>query len=291
MNSETDSTGSPRRETQERTALDWPQECGLGLEVAREIRVEVRRRRRRRLGLAAVAGLLVLCGYWLRVPPAGSPAPSRRSVANVVVPEFRILADGTRVDLRRGAEIAIDFSAPVRRVELVRGEAHFAVAKDPARPFVVMAEGVAVRAVGTAFVVERGGAGVAVVVAEGRVAVARAGEPAGASAVLAAGETVTVAPGDRQPPPAATLSAEALAQRLAWRVPRLEFSGAPLTEIVRLFAEQGGARLEIGDPALRELKVSGILRADNTGALLKLLAADYGIRGETQDGVIVLTRP
>jgi transmembrane sensor len=56
-------------------------------------------------------------------------------------------------------------------VVLERGEAHFQVAKNPARPFVVVARGVEIRAVGTAFSVGLESTRVEVLVTEGQVAV------------------------------------------------------------------------------------------------------------------------
>src|SRR3546814_12625198 len=67
----------------------------------------------------------------------------------------------------------------MRRVILRRGEASFEVAHNVQRPFVVSAEGLDVRAVGTAFVVGIEDGGVEVTVEEGVVAVggAASGSP------------------------------------------------------------------------------------------------------------------
>src|SRR6185312_8533669 len=90
-------------------------------------------------------------------------------------PERKTLVDGSVVELRDTAEIAVDYAGPLRRVTLRRGEALFQVAKNPARPFVVKAGGLEVRAVGTAFSVQIDGAAVDVLVTEGRVSVNQAG--------------------------------------------------------------------------------------------------------------------
>src|SRR6185312_16380584 len=58
-----------------------------------------------------------------------------------------------------------------RDVELIEGQALFAVAHDVARPFIVSAGNAAVRAVGTQFDVYRKQTGTTVTVVEGRVAV------------------------------------------------------------------------------------------------------------------------
>jgi transmembrane sensor len=59
--------------------------------------------------------------------PETAPAPIVR----------RVLEDGSTIDLNSGADVTVDYSATRRVIRLVRGEAHFAVAKNPERPFVV----------------------------------------------------------------------------------------------------------------------------------------------------------
>jgi len=81
------------------------------------------------------------------------------------------LADGSVVQIDPETRLRVAFEAAARRVFLERGRALFRVAKNPKRPFLVQAEHTTVRAVGTAFAVERGGESVIVTVAEGRVGV------------------------------------------------------------------------------------------------------------------------
>ena len=61
------------------------------------------------------------------------------------------LSDGTRITLNTNSELKVDYSQDRRRIYLLRGEAHFDVAKNPQRPFVVYAGEGMVWAVGTAF--------------------------------------------------------------------------------------------------------------------------------------------
>lgn len=62
-----------------------------------------------------------------------------------------VLEDGSSVELGARSAIDTDFSDGRRRVTLIAGEAYFDVKPDPARPFVVSAEGVDVTVLGTAF--------------------------------------------------------------------------------------------------------------------------------------------
>jgi transmembrane sensor len=208
----------------------------------------------------------------------------------------RTLADGSVVELNGAARIEIEFSAALRRVRLAGGDAHFSVAKDPARPFVVAVGALEVRAVGTAFAIARDAGEIAVLVTEGRVAVSSITDSAPPSA-LVAGEGLRVADptAPAVAPRVAALTPAEIDARLAWRVPRLEFSATPLARVVEMFnahaARHGGSRLTLADGALAPLRVTGVLRADDTESLLRLLAGQFGIAAEPQTGGFALRRP
>ena len=287
-----------------RSARDWEQHSGLGPELARAIRARVQRRRRRAIALGATTfGLVVAIGLaWLpRTADATKPPTLARaeSSAAVLVPERQTLADGSIVELRPGAAVRTEFTANERRVTLIQGEAHFQVAKNPQRPFIVSAQGVEVRAVGTAFSVGLGQApgAVEVLVTEGvvslnspAVGIPAPSQPAANAGRMTAGQRAVISATSPAAPSVQAVTPTQLAQRLAWRVPRLQFSGTPLDEVVALFREHGGVRLSLGDPALAAVRVSGVLRANNTTALLRLLAADHDIAPEQRGDEIVLRR-
>lgn len=289
----------PAAESEPRSAaLDWVAAQGAGEHVFARVAARTRRRRSRRLAaLGTVAALVLAAGAaWRWSHAAATPAPAAPAPASVAASGRQTLPDGSTVDLRNDAQISVAFDGTVRRVVLERGEAHFSVAKDPAKPFVVVAGGVAVRAIGTAFSVQFGAAAVEVLVSEGRVAVepapaAAAATPPPAYAHLAAGHRVVV---PLVAPPTAvpveTVSAADLAARLAWRVPRLEFAATPLAEAVAALNRHTAVPLVLADPALGTLELSGSIRADSADSLLHLLAAEFGIRAERRPDAIVLRR-
>ena len=255
-----------------------------------EVRRAVRARRQRRTAvLAGAAALTIGLGFFLAVRQNGGLLAAPTAI--VTEPRRQILPDGSVVLLREGAEIMADFSATTRRIALRRGEAHFDVVKDPARPFVVTAPGVEVRAVGTAFSVGLGGAAVEVLVTQGRVAV----EPAAKAAELVdAGQRARVhsAGGAAE---VSVLSAAELAQASAWRAPQIEFSRTPLAEALALINARlvpAGQRRIAADPAdagLRELRLSGFLAADNAEGFLLLLEGNFGVYADRSGtGAIVL---
>ena len=115
-----------------------------------ERRLQNRRRRRRQTAMAGLAALIALGFAWqVREDPIVH-RPEALEPAVVKQPARHNLPDGTVVELMEGAEFAAEFSAAARRVVLRHGGAYFQVAKD-AKPFVVVAGDVEVRAVGTAF--------------------------------------------------------------------------------------------------------------------------------------------
>lgn len=148
---------------------------------------------------AALAASLVLACAWWFIRPELRIAPPDLTYSTTVDGYERVaLADGSMVELNSASEIQVTFGATERRVRLVRGEAHFTVAKNPARPFWVEAGGMAVRAVGTAFNVKLGGENVEVLVTEGRVAVATP-EDGSQPALRSLGEAGKTGAGRRMP--------------------------------------------------------------------------------------------
>ena len=262
-------------------ALSWAVSSGAAGEVVRH--VEARRRRRVRRRIAGVAGIacLGLVGAWLFPQAAATLAvPPIAAVSTVVVtPETRTLADGSIVELRPGAEIRVEYGPSSRRVVLRAGEVHFQVTKDAARPFVVVASGVELRAVGTAFSVDLGKRAVDVLVTEGRVAVTSPPatvEATPAVAMVDAGQGTTVSLEVAGAAAVRSVPSGERRERLNWRVPLLEFSGTPLAEAIPMFNRHGRRHLVL-DPTLGRLQLSGTLRADDTDSLFILLRNEFGI--------------
>lgn len=276
----------------------WSSLDRRGAPILHELGRRVRHRRRRRVLAGAVLALGFAVGMWWQMKaPARNTLSPITSAAEYILPETRLLPDGSRVDLRQSAEIEVRFAAAgPRRVALRGGEAHFAVAKDATRVFVVEVGDVSVRAVGTAFSVQQGASEVEVLVTEGRVAIESA---SGLLAMVDAGSraVVPIAPG--APAVVEPLAAGRMESRLAWRVPRIEFSDTPLARAVELMntaprAPGEGTRPRLVlDPAARELSrepVSGLFRAGNTEAFVRVLELSLGVRAERRGEEIVLRK-
>jgi transmembrane sensor len=290
--------------------VDWAIKAGVAEEVMIGTRVRVRRSRRRRLAAAAGVSVVALaCGLWYSAARHSAPMVASPATAVVDMPERQTLPDGSVVELKDDSRISVAFTPGFRRVVLESGEALFKVAKNKERPFVVVAGDVEVRAVGTAFSVQRADVSVEVLVTEGRVTVdklppaladANGTAPARAAApqtiaTLDAGHRAVVGMSDSSPSsPLLTVQAvsvDEVSQRLAWRIPRLEFTQTPLGEAIKMINEHSHERLSLEDNSLGNVRISGVLRADHIETLLRLLDAEHGIDAEHRpDGEIVLVR-
>ncbi|MBI5381435.1 MAG: FecR domain-containing protein [Opitutae bacterium] len=253
---------------------------------------------------AAAASVALAFVLWPRWGKTTALAP-----ATTVASSVRQLSDGTEVELKTGSQIEEQFTPGERRVRLTRGEAHFAVTKNPLRPFVVEANGIAVRAVGTAFAVRMDRDAIKVLVTEGRVRVATpppiaAPTPAlvstslpASAPELVAGQRITVstamsAQDPLRPAVIETLSPVAIDQELAWQSSRLVFDATPLAEAIERFnrhpTSAARCRLVLADARLGTLRISGRFRADNADSFAELLQTSFGFVTEHRGDTIVL---
>ncbi len=254
------------------------------------------------VSLAAAAALALAVAWWRPV----ASRPVRAESAPVESPQLRVthLSDGTTVLLNAGSEVSERFTPAERRVELVRGEANFEVTKNPARPFIVRAGNVEIRAVGTAFDVNLRPAAVEVLVTEGRVSVltdpmraaAAGAAPPGPNPPLvhsAQRAVVALTPDARQTDiQIAEMNLSEIARALEWQKPLIKLGGATLAEIAAAFERNSGHRLILADPELADLRVGGRFRRNDMQGFVRVLEEHYGVTSEiAADGTIVLHKP
>lgn len=230
------------------------------------------------------------------------------------------LPDGSTLHLNGGSRVDIVYSARERRVTLSAGEGHFAVAKDPTRPFVVIAGDFAVKAVGTAFNVRHASEGIEVLVTEGKVQLAdrhtpdrplnvHAGkrqpgaQPDGSSGsvpLLVAGHsallpsTLAHPSTESAPPPraviASSVDAREISRALNWQTRLLEFDQLPLGAVVAEFNRHNSHQLIIADATLAQQPFGGSFRADNLDVFVSLLESRFGIVAERASDTTTLRR-
>lgn len=277
-----------------------------------DTRTVVPRATRRTPWLRVVAGLAaIVClsavGWWQwprEIPEAENYTTSAGGFERVV------LSDGSVLELNANTTVRVEYGGNERRVDLVGGEAHFTVAHEAARPFIVGAGGVSVRAVGTAFNVRLATAGVEVLVTVGRVTVARPIASASSSdrlprivhppatvSELGANERLVIpnfAMPSAQPglalPVVERISPEMVRAALAWQERRLVFADTPLREVAEQFNRRNRLQLVIADPALDERRVAGTFAADNAEGFVRLLEGSRTIVVERRGEFEILLR-
>ncbi|HET7369273.1 MAG TPA: FecR domain-containing protein [Gammaproteobacteria bacterium] len=275
-------------------ALPADDKAGLG-QRAPAAPAKSGRRRRRGWMLATAASIaliaLIVSGAILWSSPAAFTAVYRTARSQH---QTFTLPDGTQVELGAGSALRVVYQERVRRVALFAGEAYFRVMHNPGRPFVVVADGVRVKDIGTEFNVRRGHDQVVVQVASGQVQVAYTGpqrkeQSAAASAAarpvrLTAGEQV-VADARHRP-----LTPEAVGPRRigAWRRGRLQFRDAPLAEVVANINRYAAHPIVITDPAVGRLRYTGTVAVDHIAAWLDAVATVFPVRARVAAGQVRL---
>lgn len=191
------------------------------------------------------------------------------------------LDDGTRVDLNTDSAITVRYTAAERRVLLLRGEAFFNVARNPARPFVVDDGVLNATALGTQFAMRRADGDMAgdVSVEEGRVAVVHAQD----RVILGPGDVARISGGDRL-----WVSRSDVASDTAWRQGKLVFSGQPLRDVLATLRRYRHGEIIILDEAAANQKVSGIFDLADTDEALAVLGESLPVRITRVTGMMVL---
>ena len=203
--------------------------------------------------------------------------------------EYHVLEDGSKVELNRGAQALVRFTEDKRLIDLLAGEAHFTVAKDKKRPFVVRARGAVVQAIGTAFNVAMDTEAVEVIVTEGRVLLNPSIATTHESLIdeteplvsqLSAGQrSVVDLDADLVAPIVEEIAIAEIETRLAWRDEQLDFTEMALSEVALEFNRRNHTQLVIGDLELNDLPVSGAFSSNNLDLFVEALGL-YGVNVE-----------
>jgi transmembrane sensor len=173
------------------------------------------------------------------------------------------LADSSVVVLNTATAVSVDYSAQERRLVLHDGEALFEVAKDAARPFIVVAGDVEVRAVGTAFVVRLKRVFENVTVSEGTVEVKMGDRP---SIRVVAGQQLDVSESD-----GFKLRVVDVDAATAWQRGKLIFNRRPLENVVAELERYRTGRIVILGDRLKTLEVTGVFDLDDTDRILRTI--------------------
>jgi len=257
------------------------------------------------ISLAAAAGIAVAVGVWRGREPVATEGGTGDAGKYVVPSAARrlLLDDGSVVELRGDSRLQADFTVAERRVTLLRGEACFSVAKNPNRPFIVSAEGITVRAVGTVFSVQMNRSDVEVVVSEGKISLGSAPPQADPSSavpepalpIVVAGERAVVRHAATSSIPTGVkvdlLTPVEMDEALSWRDTWLVFDRTPLLEALDAFNRNGSQQLVLADSSLQGRRLDGRFRAGHVEGFVRLLEQTMHLRAERRGEHTIVLLP
>ena len=202
--------------------------------------------------------------------------------------ETRILRDGTILELNRGARMKVTFDRRSRNVWLHAGEAHFHVAKDENRPFVVYAGNTQVQAIGTAFNVLVSDSSVEVLVTEGTINFRKAQlkkesnqKESSFSRDMDAGQFTTLSLQNADMvPEVESVNTQQLSNLLSWKPETLEFRSTPLGDVVNAFNKRNDIQLVLADEQLETMPIEATFRSNNVLAFARLLEMTFDLEME-----------
>jgi ferric-dicitrate binding protein FerR (iron transport regulator) len=212
----------------------------------------------------AAALILLFAGGWLYYTYSYTPsqflfAHSDTQVLTDTLPE------GTVVVLNRQSSIRYrkQFTGDTRPVE-IQGEAFFQVAPDKNKPFIVHANAMSIKVLGTSFNVKTSAAGTEVIVETGMVEVTKDGQ------------TMIVRPHERVMAggKGASLIKESNTDALYnyYRTNEFECSGTPLWRMVDKLNEVYDAKIIIGDSRLRNLPLTTTFHNESLEEILYVIS-------------------
>lgn len=210
--------------------------------------------------LVLAMGAVLLADHWARWRSDVSTAIGERKELP--------LSDGSRITLNTGSALNYEVTEHARSVELLEGEAYFAIAPDADRAFVLRAGDITIRVVGTQFNVSKVGDITKVSVDRGTVEI-DAGKTAPIR--LEAGQELSIAMGVKSEPRAFDT-----ATTTAWRSGRLSFAGAQLNEVVAdLNRYRSGFILLSG--GVQQLPVNAVFDNDDIDAAVLSIEQSLGL--------------
>jgi len=227
------------------------------------------------------------------------------------------MPDGSILWLNSSTTLKVDYSENYRRISLVKGEAHFEVAKDATRPFEVYADNRLVRAIGTAFTVHKLNGTIEVLVSEGTVELAIVDnilvvipddykaieieqnfenktakygsnstnnkikhQPANVKKMLGtltAGQRISIPIQDDIMSDIDELDTSEVTRFLSWKEGKLVFAGESLEEVIKEITRHTSVKIDVLDPQLKSMRIGGQFQVGETDTLFYVLESGFGI--------------
>jgi len=228
-----------------------------------------------------------------------------------------VMPDGSILWLNSSTTVTVNYSDDFRRINLLKGEAHFEVAKDATRPFEVYAENRLVRAIGTAFTVHKLHGTIEVLVSEGTVELAIVDNtlvvipddyqaieieknfegkyskkkassdnkaithhPAKVKKMLGtltAGQRISIPTQNENVSDIDELDTSEITRFLSWKDGKLVFAGESLEEVIAEITRHTPVKIDVMDPKLKSMRIGGQFQVGETDTLFYVLESGFGI--------------
>ncbi len=203
------------------------------------------------------------------------------------------LEDGSVLYLNTQSSIKVIFSERQRSVKLTAGEAHFNVAYDKNRVFIVSTDNAVIKSVGTAFNVYHPRNGDTIVtVVEGKIKVAASLPRLDAREEIKVLEVAKVVPAKEYTMAVgwqATIKSvgEIMTRKVskgdmdvatAWRQRQLVFKSHPLSKVADEFNRYNRLEIIVDSESTGKQEITGIFAADKPTSLIKFLESDASLK-------------
>jgi transmembrane sensor len=194
------------------------------------------------------------------------------------------LPDGTRVWLNSGSSIRYDKSYNQRdRIIALEGEAYFEVAKDKRRPFIVKANEVSVRAVGTTFDVKAyaGDNTITTTLIEGKVNVF----DAKTTSQLLPNQKITFNKNNHTFDKIQVYDAKIAG---LWKNNQLAFDSETLEDIAKVLERMYNVQVVFDSEQIKQMRFSGKIKNNSLESVLQLISLTAPIHYNVKDSIVTL---
>jgi len=234
-----------------------------------------------RFGWLQIAAILfIIAGAWSFYLILGQNGYDTISSGQMV--RIQVLPDGSKVTMNKNAVLSYkkDFKGSTRSVKLDQGEVFFDVSPDKSKPFIIDADKVSIRVLGTSFNVKRNSDLTEVIVESGLVGVSLKNQ----QIELKKGEKVLIKGTN-------ALLQKELSNDLLYNYYRTNIFVAyntPLWRMVEILNEAYQTKIEIEDPKLRDLTLNTTFKGESLDTILHVISETLGINVQREDGKIIL---
>jgi transmembrane sensor len=248
---------------------------------------------------AASIALLVATGFWffnsrttMRDPSVLSMIePSKMDIQNVTTDTTIRFSDGSTAQLKRGGSIQFEknFTGTQRVVTLLLGEAFFEVTKNPEKPFIVYANDIVTKVLGTSFVVRTSnteGEISSVMVRTGKVAVFKKADFAKLETEVK--DSILLLPNQQvsrkimvTPLVASLVEMPVLIEKPVEN-PNFVFDNAPIMDVLKTLEKAYGVQIEANEAILKTCRMTISLGSQDTlydklKVICKVIGAHYEV--------------